>query len=262
MDSRKIGTFIASKRKEKQMTQKQMGEILGCSDKLISKWECGNGLPDISIMLPLCELLEISVNELLSGEHLTQERYSGKAEENIVNLMKKSEHQRKGMIKGMVSIGVLLLGFALILIFFSMYIAYPASLVNYWDGIGVLQVLVILLLSLWYAGYLKDFLNAFVFVFTKTEKPQTLQNAIAAVALAEKALLTGGGFSSLFYVIYVLGKMRTSGDATEFYANMAVSLLTLFYGIFGAMLLAPVKSRLEKKLQAIPSSPHRHRQKG
>lgn len=251
MDSGKIGAFIASKRKEKQMTQKQMGEVLGCSDKLISKWECGNGLPDVSMMLPLCELLGISVNELLSGEHLTQERYSGKAEENIVNLMKKSEHQRKGMIKGMVSGGVLVLGFALILIFFSVSVAHPISLVNYWDGIGVLQVLVILLLSLWYAGHLKDFMKAFVFVFTEAKKPEALQNAIAAVALAEKSLLTGGGFSSLFYVIYVLSKMPTAGDTAEFYASMAVALLTLFYGIFGGMLLAPVKSRLEKKLNRL-----------
>lgn len=247
MDSRKIGAFIASKRKEKQMTQKQMGEVLGCSDKLISKWECGNGMPDVSMMLPLCELLEISVNELLSGEHLTQERYSGKAEENMVNLMKKSEHQRKGMIKGMVSGGVLVLGFALILVFFSLSVASPISLVSYLDGIGVLEVLVILLLSLWYAGHLKDFMNAFVFVFIEAEQPRDLQNAIAAVTLAGRSLLMGGGFSSLFYVIYVLGKTQTAGDAVEFFANMAVALLTLFYGFFGAMLLAPVKSRLEKK---------------
>lgn len=247
MDSRKIGTFIASKRKEKQMTQKQMGEVLGCSDKLVSKWECGNGLPDVSMMLPLCELLEISVNELLSGEHLTQECYSGKAEENMMDLMKKSEDQRKGMIKGMISGVVLMLGFVLILVFFSVSTAYPIPLVNYLDGTGILEVLVILILSLWYAGRLKDFKNAFVFAFIGTEKPQMLQDAIAAVTLAERSLLAGGGFSSLFYVIYVLGQTWTVGDAGDFYASMAVSLLTLFYGIFGVMLLAPVKSRLEKK---------------
>lgn len=61
------------------MTQKQLGEALGISDKTISKWECGNGLPDISIIMPLCSLLEINVNELLSGENLTQEEYPGRA---------------------------------------------------------------------------------------------------------------------------------------------------------------------------------------
>lgn len=248
MDSKKIGTFIANKRKEKQMTQKQLGEALSCSDKLISKWECGNGLPDVSMMLPLCELLEISVNELLSGENLTQDSYSRKAEENMMNLMKTSENQRKRMIKGMVSGVVLILGFALILVFFSLTGAYPIPLVNYLDGNSMLEVLVILILSLWYAGRLKDFKNAFVFVFFAAEKPQTLKDAISAIALAEKSLIVGGAFSSIFYVIYVLSGTQIVGDATAFYANMAVSLITLFYGIFGVMLLAPIKSRLEKKL--------------
>lgn len=99
MDSKKIGAFIASKRKEKQMTQKQLGEALDCSDKLISKWECGNGLPDVSMILPLCEQLEINVNELLSGESLTRESYPGKAEENMMNLIKTNEHQKKGHYK-------------------------------------------------------------------------------------------------------------------------------------------------------------------
>ena len=88
MEQKKIGSFIAQQRKEKQMTQKQLGEALGVSDKTVSKWECGNGLPDISIIMPLCNLLEINVNELLSGESLTQEEYPGKAEENIMNLIK------------------------------------------------------------------------------------------------------------------------------------------------------------------------------
>ena len=91
MEQKKIGSFIAQQRKEKQMTQKQLGEALGVSDKTVSKWECGNGLPDISIIMPLCNLLEINVNELLSGESLTQEEYPGKAEENIMNLIKDSE---------------------------------------------------------------------------------------------------------------------------------------------------------------------------
>ncbi len=251
MDSKKIGTFIANKRKEKQMTQKQLGEALGCSDKLISKWECGNGLPDVSMMLPLCELLEINVNELLSGEHLTQDSYSRKAEENMMNLMKTSENEKKRMIKGMISGVVLILGFMLVLCFFSMTSATPIPLVNYLDGMGILEVLVILILSLWYAGHLKDFKNAFVFAFLGTEKPRELQNAIAAVALAEKSLIVGGVFSSIFYVIYVLGEAHTVGDTTTFYANMAVALMTLFYGVFGAMLLAPVKSRLEKKMQNV-----------
>lgn len=81
MEQEKIGEFIAAQRKEKKMTQKQLGEALGVSDKAVSKWECGKGLPDISTMVSLCELLEINVNELLSGEHLAEDAYSRKAEE-------------------------------------------------------------------------------------------------------------------------------------------------------------------------------------
>ena len=102
MEQKKIGSFIAQQRKEKQMTQKQLGEALGVSDKTVSKWECGNGLPDISIIMPLCNLLEINVNELLSGESLTQEEYPGKAEENIMNLIKDSEETKKRNIKDII----------------------------------------------------------------------------------------------------------------------------------------------------------------
>lgn len=248
MDSKKIGTFIANKRKEKQMTQKQLGEALNCSDKLISKWECGNGLPDVSMMLPLCELLEINVNELLSGEHLTQDSYLGKAEENMMNLIKTNENQKKQMMKGLFSGIVLILGFVMLLVLFSLITEYPISPLIYLDGIGILEILVILILSLWYAGRLKDFKNAFVFMFFEAETPQILQNAIAAVALAEKSLIVGGAFTSLFYVIHVLIETQTIGGTTVFHANMAVALLTLFYGVLGVMVLVPIKGRLEKKL--------------
>lgn len=87
MDQIKTGKFIASLRKEKEMTQKQLAEKLGISDKTVSKWETGKGTPEVSLMLPLCELLNISVNELLSGERLDGEKYRKMAEENIVTLI-------------------------------------------------------------------------------------------------------------------------------------------------------------------------------
>ena len=62
MDQIKIGKFIAQMRKEKKLTQRNLADELCISDKTISKWECGKGLPEVSLMLPLCEILEISVN--------------------------------------------------------------------------------------------------------------------------------------------------------------------------------------------------------
>ena len=68
MDQIKIGKFIAEMRKEQNMTQRQLAEHLNISDKTVSKWECGKGMPDNSILLELCDVLQINVNELLSGE--------------------------------------------------------------------------------------------------------------------------------------------------------------------------------------------------
>ena len=98
MDQIKIGKFIADERKRKGYTQKQLSEKLGISDKTISKWERGNGFPEVSLLLPLCNELEITVNELLSGERVTEEDYRKKAEENMVNLVKEAQESKKKII--------------------------------------------------------------------------------------------------------------------------------------------------------------------
>lgn len=70
MDQKKTGQFIAALRKNRNMTQRQLAEKLDISEKTISKWECGNGLPEVTYMEPLCEILGITVNELLMGERI------------------------------------------------------------------------------------------------------------------------------------------------------------------------------------------------
>ncbi len=86
MDQIKIGNFIAQCRKEKNLTQRQLADILGISDKAVSKWETGKGIPDAGCMVPLCEALGISVNELLTGERIPEEEYQERAEEVMVAL--------------------------------------------------------------------------------------------------------------------------------------------------------------------------------
>ena len=98
MDQIIIGKFIAEERKRKGYTQKQLSEKLGISDKTISKWECGNGFPEVSLLLPLCGELDITVNELLSGERVSEEDYRRKAEENMVNLVKEAQESKKKII--------------------------------------------------------------------------------------------------------------------------------------------------------------------
>ena len=104
MDQIKTGKFIADERKKKGYTQRQLAEQLGISDKTISKWERGNGFPEISLLLPLCNELDLSVNELLTGERISETEYREKAEENMVNLVKEAQESKKKIIlSGMVS---------------------------------------------------------------------------------------------------------------------------------------------------------------
>ena len=95
MEQAKVGKFIAECRKNKKMTQAELAEKLNITDRAISKWETGKGMPDSSIMLELCNELDISVNELLSGEVIKMETYNQKAEENLLEMKKQIEKMRK-----------------------------------------------------------------------------------------------------------------------------------------------------------------------
>lgn len=95
MDQVKIGRFVAECRKGKGLTQAKLAEALGITDRAVSKWETGKSMPDASLMLPLCDILGISVNELLSGEHIEMENYSKIAEENLVELKRQQEEHVK-----------------------------------------------------------------------------------------------------------------------------------------------------------------------
>lgn len=85
MDQEKIGKFIADCRKEKGLTQLQLAEKLGISNRAVSKWETGKSCPDVSLMLELCSVLEITVNELLSGERILMEDYQKRRKKILWN---------------------------------------------------------------------------------------------------------------------------------------------------------------------------------
>ena len=109
MDQIKTGRFIAEQRKAHGMTQRQLAERLAVSDKTVSKWECGNGLPEVSLMLPLCELLSINVNELLSGERLDADSYKQHAEENMMKLIDERKENKRKLILEVVVVMITLL---------------------------------------------------------------------------------------------------------------------------------------------------------
>ena len=117
MDQVKIGSFIKAVRKEKRLTQHEVAEMLFISDKTVSKWETGNGMPDVTLMLPLCNILGISVNELLSGERLNSDQYYKKAEENILTLMDERKREKKKLILSIiVGLTVMISAFTLLFV--------------------------------------------------------------------------------------------------------------------------------------------------
>lgn len=91
MNQKKIGKFISICQKNKNLTQEQLAETLNISDRAVSKWERGLNLPDASLMLELCNILDITVNELLTGEIIKKEKYMKQAETNLIELNSKLE---------------------------------------------------------------------------------------------------------------------------------------------------------------------------
>lgn len=124
MDQIKIGKFIAEIRKEQNFTQRQLADILSISDKTVSKWECGKGLPEVSLMIPLCDALQITVNDLLTGERVSEVDYQKKAEENMMNLIKENEENKKRMALSIIC-GVITIIAVCSLVVIASYIAIP-----------------------------------------------------------------------------------------------------------------------------------------
>ncbi len=117
MNQTEIGKFIAKCRKEKKLTQAQLAEKLNITDRAVSKWETGKSMPDSSIMLELCEILGITVNELLSGEEIDMENYEKKADENLIALKRKDENNMtKNVIISILFSVTLLIGIMVCLI--------------------------------------------------------------------------------------------------------------------------------------------------
>ena len=157
MDQIKIGKFIADCRKEKGLTQMQLAEKLGITDKAISKWERGIAMPDTSIMLELCDILGISVNELLSGEKISMENNNQKNEQLLLDMAKELEKKNKTIWNAMwtimtVSILGLLGGLAIIALFMPE---------GPWMIVAILALCVVFLIPCFYALKLEVSVGAY-----------------------------------------------------------------------------------------------------
>lgn len=122
MNQQKIGKFIQERRKIMELTQVDLAERLGVSNRTISKWENGKSLPDYSMFQDLCNELDISINELLSGEKLTNENYQKKLEENFVSTIdynnKKRNRKIKKIVINMVSLLIIYLLYKIFIVYF------------------------------------------------------------------------------------------------------------------------------------------------
>lgn len=151
MDQDKIGRFIAERRKSQKLTQMQLAEKLGITDRAVSKWETGKSMPDASIMLELCKLLKITVNDLLSGEVVSMNHYNEESEKNLLAMVKEKEESDKRLLMLEIVIGVLSVVFLFVMIaigyvFVSMY----EKMWVFWllFGIGLVQFIICTLFAL------------------------------------------------------------------------------------------------------------------
>ena len=128
MNQEKVGKFIAKLRKEKNMTQQELANKLNITDRAVSHWENGRSMPDAGIMLELCKILNVNVNELLSAKKIPQETYSERAEENLLEMKREIESQNRRIftlnkiITNLVVIIFIVIGLAATFIEMSMFI--------------------------------------------------------------------------------------------------------------------------------------------
>lgn len=231
MDQKKIGQFIAQRRKERDMTQKQLADAIGVSDKTISKWETGNGLPDLTLLNVLCRELEINVNELLSGEKLPPETYSEKAEENIMHLLEENQKTKKSMwIQVLFGVFLLLFG-----VFFLVASSYGV------EGITILLPSFLDLPSL-------IMLVLFTAAVTLLAGPVGKRGLVSII---RKSLLPVGFTVTLFQVMTVL----LNADVLEYgivnshllVICLDIALIPMFYASIGYLIFWVLEERMSRR---------------
>lgn len=121
MDQIKIGRFIAERRKKVNLTQMQLAEKFNITDRAVSKWERGKSLPDASLMLRLCEILHITVNDLLHGEVVSMENYNKEMEEKLIELIREKEESDRRLLTMEWVIGILSIIILLVPCFIAAY---------------------------------------------------------------------------------------------------------------------------------------------
>lgn len=249
MEQQKIGKFIHDLRKENELTQKQLAERVGVSDKTISKWETGRGIPDTAIMNELCQVLEISINELLSGERLSVDTYNGKAEENMVNLLKDTEQQREKQKWSKVNIilnllWIVLLGFMICILGMG-----GPDILWFIDMPSLILIVGFLILSLGIGGQMKYFWLGIKAAYDKDtfniEERAELKKAEYALDFGIKIVLLTGILTALISFVTIMASLD---NPSALGPNLAVMILTVLYGVVFSMVLMIFKARVHSRI--------------
>ena len=157
MDQLKIGRFIAECRKQTKLTQLQLADKLGITDKAISKWERGIAMPDTSLMLELCDILGISVNELLSGEKIMMENNEKKNEQLLLDMAKEVEQKNKTIWTTMWAIMIV----SIIGLLGGCFVAAYVVPEGVWQLVTVIGVVIVFLIPCFYALKLEVSVGAY-----------------------------------------------------------------------------------------------------
>ena len=244
MDQTKTGKFISELRKEKEMTQTELAGIIGVSEKTVSKWETGRGMPEISTLPVLCETLGISVNEMLTGERVPAESYTEQAEENMVTLLKDSKSYNKDRSVLAVAVPIIAVIALTLLILFTWGQRQPMRFVDLPSFLFIAIVTTIFLIA---AGSYGDLWRSFRFAAGFREPTEEkLENALTAVKLAGNSLLVSSAFLSVISVVICLLDDNIPYD--DIFIALAIAILPLFYGLGAYLLSLPIKARLERKI--------------
>lgn len=253
MDQEKIGVFIADMRKKQGMSQRQLADMIGVTDKSVSKWETGKSLPEISKMEPLCEALHININEFLSGERLSEAVYPQKAEENMMNLIHESE--AKAAQTNSVGIIVMIV-LSLLPIMFSVlygreaYFNGSISMLVWVDLPTITAMAAVTVLYLIGTKTARAFWRAFIIVSRKQNYDSAeIHTSCYAVKMVQSTwLITGVLVSTLGYMSTALDAANVHNVQDRFATitlNFALASLGIIYGLAGYLILMPIKTKLE-----------------
>lgn len=246
LNQEKTGKFMAEMRRKQNLTQKQLAEQVGVSDKTVSKWENGRSMPDNSILLDVCLILNISVNELLSGEKFSEEHYVNKAEENMLELVRTNEYhkqKRNWSIFGTI-FSFLMLVIACVFVILSAggvkslawYIDVPSVVIP----LGITSFVLIASESMW------DFFQAFAIVYGKKEySMERIRAAWCAMKTVLCVIPMAGVFSFTVSIVAIIGFLK---NIELLGSHMAVAVLSVFYCSIAEIFLIPTAVRLYKKI--------------